>query len=65
MIDVKNFIVAKRDTNYAYEMGYDCGINGVNETNCNFGIFSDKENTRAWEKGKRDGEQYLRETRNV
>ncbi len=36
----------------AYKYGYDCGINGVNETNCHFSIFSSKENTKAWEEGR-------------
>lgn len=38
----------------AFEYGYDCEINGPNHrTNCHFSIFSSKENTRAWEKGKK------------
>lgn len=44
----------KRDADYAYEMGKDCAINGANETNCHFSIFSTPENTKAWEKGKRE-----------
>lgn len=36
----------------AYKRGYDCGINGANETNCLFSIFSSKENTKAWEQGR-------------
>lgn len=41
---------------YAYEMGRDCAVNGANLTNCHFSIFSSPENTRAWERGKRDAE---------
>ena len=35
-----------------YDYGRDCGINGANTTNCNFGIFSRPEFTKAWERGK-------------
>jgi len=42
---------------YAYKMGYDCGLNGANETNCNFGIFSTPENTKLWEEGKKDADK--------
>jgi len=54
---LKKFIVPKRTKIYAYRMGYDCGINGSNLTNCHFGIFSTPENTKAWERGKKDGEK--------
>ena len=37
----------------AYGHGYDCGINGANETNFHFSIFSSTENTKAWEQGKK------------
>lgn len=40
------------DLAYAEEMGYDCGLNGPNETNCHFAIFSSPEFTRAWDRGK-------------
>lgn len=43
----------------AYEMGYDCGKNGPNETNCHFTLFSSVNKTKAWELGKRDAEQGL------
>lgn len=46
----------RRDTDYAYRMGYDCGKNGANTTNCHFGIFSTPENTKAWERGKADAD---------
>jgi len=42
---------------HAYQMGYDCGKNGPNTTNCHFVIFSRSEKTRAWERGKRDAEK--------
>lgn len=40
-----------------YAMGYDCGQNGPNTTNCHFGLFSTPERTRQWEQGKRDAER--------
>ena len=46
----------------AYELGRDCGSNGANTKNCHFGIFSDPENTKAWEQGKKDAEVLLDET---
>lgn len=46
----------KRSTDDAYRAGYDCGKNGVNTTNCHFGIFSTPENTKAWERGKADAD---------
>ena len=51
---VKRAIPPKRDCDYAYQMGYDCEMNGANDVNCHFSIFSSKENTAAWEAGKRD-----------
>ena len=40
----------------AYDLGYDCGLNGPNTTNCSFSIFYCKESTKAWERGKAAGE---------
>jgi hypothetical protein len=40
----------------AYNRGYDCGINGPNDWNCNFRIFNDPANTKEWERGKADAE---------
>ena len=42
------------DIQTAYDFGKDCALNGPNETNCNFGIFSKPEYTKAWEKGKKE-----------
>lgn len=53
---IKQIIPQPRDARYSYRMGYDCGKHGPNETNCHFGIFGTKENTRAWERGKADAE---------
>ena len=54
---VKNVIPPKRSEEYAYKMGVDCAKNGANTTNCHFSIFSSSENTRAWEKGEKDGKK--------
>lgn len=45
------------DTKAAYSFGYDAGLNGPNEINCSFRIFSDPEFTKAWERGKAKGEK--------
>ena len=47
------------EESHAYEMGYNCGENGANTTNCNFVMFSSTANTKAWERGKRDAEALL------
>lgn len=39
-----------------YDQGFDCGQNGANQTNCNFGLYSTPEKTKAWENGKKDAE---------
>ncbi len=54
---VKRFVPQKSNKDYAYRMGYDCGLNGSNLTNCAFTIFSSPENTKEWERGKKDGEK--------
>lgn len=41
---------------YAYKMGYDCALNGPNTTNCHLSLFSVRELTQEWERGKADGE---------
>lgn len=40
-----------------YVFGYDCGLKGANTYNCHFSIFSSRERTKEWERGKRDGER--------
>ncbi len=50
---VKLLSIPKVNSTEAYKHGYDCGINGANETNCHFSIFASKENTKAWERGKK------------
>ena len=39
-----------------YWKGYDCGKNGANIENCHYSLFSTPENTKAWERGKKDAE---------
>lgn len=53
---IKSLIPPKRNLDYAYKMGHDCGLNGADETNCHFSIFSSPENTKEWEKGKEDSQ---------
>jgi ribosome modulation factor len=45
-----------RNEKIAYAIGYDCGMNGADEKNCHFSIFSSQENTKAWEAGKKQAE---------
>jgi len=54
---IKNLIPPKRSKEYAYKMGLDCAKNGANTINCHFSIFSSPENTKAWEKGVKDGKK--------
>lgn len=44
------------DLEHAFQMGYECGYSGPNETNCDFRIFSSPEFTKEWERGKLHGE---------
>ncbi len=53
-MNILKLIPPKYSKEYAYKMGKDYAKNGANTTNCNFAIFSSKENTRAWEEGKSD-----------
>lgn len=55
MIDISKLIPSKRSKEYAYKMGFDSSVNGVNTENCHFSIFSSDENTRSWEAGVKDG----------
>lgn len=41
----------------AYEMGYDCGMNGATEANSHFLFFTRPEYKTAWELGKAQAEQ--------
>jgi hypothetical protein len=49
------------DLEYCYNAGKDAGINGPNSTNCHFRLFSSREQTEAWERGKRDGDALKRQ----
>ncbi|HLZ39438.1 MAG TPA: hypothetical protein VKQ11_00655 [Candidatus Sulfotelmatobacter sp.] len=53
---VANAIATVRCEITPYSAGYDCGKNGPNGRNCHFGLFCTAENTREWERGKRDAE---------
>ena len=46
--------IPKRDKQYAYKMGKDCGKNGPTIKNCHFSIFSSKENGEEWQRGLRE-----------
>lgn len=48
--------IATSNEKICYAMGYDCGMNGADEKNCHFSLFSSIENTRAWEAGKKQAE---------
>lgn len=50
-----------RSTSYAYDHGFDCGVNGADTDNCDYTIFSCSENTQAWERGKTAGDQAKRD----
>ena len=52
----------KAEIDFAYEMGFDCAINGANEINSNFKIFNTPENTKSWEEGKHIGQKKKGET---
>lgn len=58
MLDqIKKFIdeIPTSNEKICFAMGYDAAINGANEKNCHFSLFSSKENTAAWEAGNRKG----------
>jgi ribosome modulation factor len=40
----------------AWAMGYDYGMNGADEKNCHFSLFSSHANMKAWEAGKKQAE---------
>ena len=44
------------EKSYAFQMGYDCAINGTSDKNCHFTIFDAPDKTEDWEKGKSVGE---------
>jgi hypothetical protein len=56
-MEYQRFLTERMTTKQAYDFGYDAGLNGANTTNCNFGIFSSPENTKAWERGKAEGDK--------
>lgn len=44
--------IPKSDEKVCFAMGYDSEMNGADEKNCHFSLFSSVERTRAWERGK-------------
>lgn len=42
-----------------YAKGWDSVVNGVNTTNCHFGLFNSPENTKLWEAGAAAGKRFL------
>lgn len=59
--DIEKFSEMKKESNndqehqHAYDMGFDCAVNGANQKNCHVGLFFDKDSKDAWEKGNRAG----------
>lgn len=49
--------VNSKDEKIAVAMGYDCGINGADEKNCHFSLFTTSELTKAWEQGKKKADE--------
>ena len=45
-----------------YKAGYQCGMIGANNVNCNFQLFSTPEKTKEWERGKKDAEKAKSDT---
>jgi len=56
---MKEVYFPKPSMSYAYKMGFDCGVNGPNQKNCHFSLFSSPQGTREWEEGKQDAEEGL------
>jgi len=44
--------MSKKELAYAFDMGRDYALMGANTTNCHFSIFSSREMTKAWERGR-------------
>lgn len=52
---IKDLAQAQQRPVSCYDLGYDAAVNGANEVNCHFGIFSTRERTSEWERGNRAG----------
>lgn len=48
---------AELSTEKAYRMGLKSISEGPNEENCHFSIFSSPEDTKAWERGRKEGKK--------
>jgi hypothetical protein len=44
--------IPKPDEKICFEQGYDCEMNGANETNCHFSLFRSPAHMMAWQRGK-------------
>ena len=49
--------VGQPSEEHAERMGFDAGYNKPDETNCHFSLFLTRELSRAWELGKKRGEE--------
>jgi len=56
---IRKSILQSNDLDYCYKMGYDCELNGANEINCHFSIFSTEEKMHEWEHGKIDARKKM------
>ena len=54
LAQIEKFIaeIPKPDEKVCFAMGYDCEMNGADEKNCHFSLFSSPGRTKAWESGK-------------
>lgn len=44
----------KKQASKEYLAGWDAGMNGANDTNCNFTLFTTQTQTDEWDRGNRD-----------
>lgn len=51
-MDISKLVVPGRSLEDCFTAGKDCAINGANDDNCHYSIFSLQENTAEWESGK-------------
>lgn len=45
------------DEERAYKAGYDCGLHGADDKNCDFRHFQTQRTAEAWQRGQGDGEK--------
>ena len=44
------------DLKHCYRLGYNCGKNGPNTTNCHFAAFETPEKEKEWNRGQADAQ---------